>query len=222
MTVDGEFTLGVDLAQGSFQVALAPQGSRPDPWRDLPNTYIAHPPDHARGVEQLPGWLAVMAPRGRCARVVAESTGKLSQRFATALRGHGLPEVCIVNPHRPKALAHSLGLLEKTDRIDAAVLALYGLVHQPAPRTAHQALQELNRLGQAYVEELTAWRNRLTETIDPLAHRIVGGAVRQLRTKIKRIEQQLDQQLMADPVLSAQARARWSRSTGSVRSRPRP
>ena len=53
MTPKRELSLGVDLAQHSFQVLLAPLDADPEHWRKLANTSIAYRPDSPEASERL-------------------------------------------------------------------------------------------------------------------------------------------------------------------------
>ena len=101
-----------------------------------------------------------------------EATGGYETGAASALSAAGLP-VAIVNPRQVRDFAKALGLLEKTDAIDAGVLAAFAARIQPAPRPLPDDLQaDLHALvtrRRQLVEMLTAERNRV-----PLAR----GAVR--------------------------------------------
>lgn len=57
--------------------------------------------------------------------VVIEATGRYHRAVAAALLQAGV-NVAVVNPEQARAFAKALGRLEKTDRIDAAVLAHFG------------------------------------------------------------------------------------------------
>ena len=160
-----KFSLGIDLAQDSFEAAVAPEHPQSAQWRNLPHVAIDARPESKQGVEQLRAWIAQSIPFGKLERIVVESTGIISQRFAKALSGTGLPEVAIVNPRRTKAFGESMGIRDKTDRIDAAVLAIYAAQQRPEPQKPRTALREklrvASRLREQYSNDLTAWKSRL-------------------------------------------------------------
>ena len=120
------------------------------------------------------GWTALVAHvRARPPTIIVlEATGGYDLGAATALSMAPLP-VAIVNPRQVRDFAKALGLLEKTDAIDAAVLALFAARIQPTPRPLPDDLQaDLRALvtrRRQLVDMLTAERNRV-----PLAR----GAVR--------------------------------------------
>jgi transposase len=134
------------------------------------------------------GWAALVAHVRTLTPtvLVLEATGGYETGAASALSAAGLP-VAIVNPRQVRDFAKALGLLEKTDAIDAAVLATFAARIQPTPRPLpddFQAdLQALVTRRRQLVDMLTAERNRV-----PLAR----GAVRKnLLAHIAWLEKQL-------------------------------
>jgi transposase len=101
--------------------------------------------------------------------VVFEATGGYERRAAKALREAGFA-VAIANPTRVRRFAEALGILAKTDKIDAKVIAHFASVVQPATNGQQTPLEE--ELA-AYVErrrqllvELVAEKNRLSTCPD--------------------------------------------------------
>jgi len=214
MKPTSEFTLGVDLAQESFVASLCAAPGDAGRWREQPTAAIAAPPDSPQGVEALCDWLAVQqtAAPGRCARVVVESTGQLSHRFARALAARGgLPRVAIINPRRSKAFGVSLGVRDKSDDVDARVLALYGAVRrvEPAPprAPAQQRVRDLSRLREDYVQDLLRWQNRRRETTEDADRRQIDRTIRHLQQEIARRERASAHVVRQDPALAQQVRA---------------
>lgn len=134
------------------------------------------------------GWAAVIAhvhalhPQV----IVLEATGGYEAGVAAALAATGLP-VAIVNPRQVRDFAKALGWLEKSDGIDAGVLADFGARVQPPVRPlsdrVHADLQALVSRRRQLVEMLIAEGHRL-----PLAR----GAVRKnIAAHIAWLEKQL-------------------------------
>jgi len=94
----------------------------------------------------------------RPARILLEATGGLERALLQALHAAGLP-VVVVNPRQVRDFAKALGLLAKTDRLDARVLAHFAAATQPAIRPV-KAQQET---------ELDALMGRRTQLSDMLA-----------------------------------------------------
>lgn len=150
--------LGVDVAKATLDLACS-----------------TNPTARWQTTNDEAGWAALVAHvRTRPpAVVVLEATGGYETGAASALSTAGLP-VAIVNPRQVRDFAKALGRLEKTDAIDASVLAAFAAQIRPAPRPLPDDLQaDLHALvtrRRQLVEMLTAERNRV-----PLAR----GAVRQ-------------------------------------------
>jgi transposase len=211
-TMDRSVSVGVDLAKRSFDVALAAQGAAPNEWRRLPHTHIEHPPDSRNGVRAFVRWVGKHVRAAQCERIVVESTGRIAHRFAAAVAGKGLPQVAIVNPARPKCFIASLGIRDKTDRVDAAGLALYGAMHRPEPTPvrsrAEENLRELTRLREECVAALTAWRNRLGEAQGISSQEaVIRVTTKHFEKQIQKLDRQIKAQIQADPALSRQVEA---------------
>ena len=108
---------GVDVSERQLDVHLLPDGV---------GTSFAH---SAAGIGRLVAWLA---SRER-PLVVVEATGGLERALVAALGRAGIP-VAVVNPRQIRDFARAAGLLAKTDRLDARVLALFAERMRPAPR----------------------------------------------------------------------------------------
>lgn len=215
MTPQDQITLGVDLAQASFDVALARPTIRPAQWRELPHLHVDGAPDSEPAMALVQRWLKEQAVDPAAVLVVAESTGQLSRRFAWCWQEATGGKVAIINPQRSHAFGQSLGVRDKTDRIDAAVLALFGLVHQPAPTRlrsrAHEELRELMRLRQSVVEQRTQWLNRRAEALGPEARKSCERQLRAAEKELKLLEarmEMLTEELIEEaPELQAQIKA---------------
>jgi len=85
--------------------------------------------NEAAGIDALLAWLRA-APVGL---VVLEATGGYETAVATALAGAAVP-VAVVNPKQVREFARAKGILAKTDRIDAQVLAEFARLIRPAVR----------------------------------------------------------------------------------------
>lgn len=110
-------TIGVDVAKAKLDVFV---GST-QRWYEFTN-------DEA-GAVALIGELSSLLP----ARVMVEASGGYERVLVAQLTMAGLP-VVMVNPRNVRAFAKSLGLLAKTDRIDAQVLAKFGEMIKPPIR----------------------------------------------------------------------------------------
>jgi transposase len=211
LVISSEFCLALDLAKRSAEAAIAPMGALEKDWKRFPTHTIGVPPESPQAIVDLLAWVAsVAAPEARCRLVVVESTGNISRRFAAALNAtERLPHVNIVNPARSKSYLISQGVREKTDRIDAAGLALYGArcnLHAPRELSASEMhLRELTRLREACMADRTMWQNRLGEACDDLVRKRVKEQIAAQERAIRNVEGDIEKALQADSALGQQA-----------------
>ena len=137
--------------------------------------------------------------------IVMEATGGYERELAIALVLAGLP-VAVVNPRQVRDFAKAMGMLAKTDKVDAGVLALFGERIRPEPRgVPEKEVRELDALitRRAQLKEmLTAEKNRMgvaPHTMRPsiLAH------VRWMESQVKELEAELNQVIQASPIWRA-------------------
>jgi len=178
--------VGVDVAKQTLDVALGGEDANV---RSLAND----PADIARLVQQL--------QQARPAIIVLESTGGLERPLLEALLAAQLP-VALVHPARVRHLAKALGILAKTDRIDARVLARFGQL--ASPRLAEKRLKnelELRDLV-ACRRQLTAARtqqsNRRGATLNKAAARCIDAVLKTLDKQIESLDRQIRQLIDAD------------------------
>ena len=88
----------------------------------------------------IAAWLDSL-PDGPDRHVVFEATGRYDRLLAAALAARGL-RFSRVNPARARDFARALGLMAKTDAIDARMLAAMGQCLEPAPTPARDAARE--------------------------------------------------------------------------------
>ncbi len=127
------------------------------------------------------------------AHLVCEATGRhhyaLQQTCAALAR-----PLTVLNPAHARAFARSLGKLEKTDTLDAALLRRFGRERQPAatppPAPERQALLDLLMVRTALVADLADHRRR-DSLLVPAASRELRALIRVLRTRQHAVERQL-------------------------------
>lgn len=114
---EGEVFVGVDVSKRTLDVHVLPQGR---------SVVVAYDP---AGLQQLVGELVALRPT----LVVLEATGGLQLRAAAELSAAGLT-VAVVNPRQVRDFARAIGLLAKTDRLDAKAIARFAAAVRPEPR----------------------------------------------------------------------------------------
>jgi transposase len=119
--------------------------------------------------------------------IVVEATGGYENAVAAELQSNGFP-VAVVNPRHIRDFARSVGILAKTDKIDARVIARYAATVQPTPRmlpeAETQALGALIMRRRQVVAMLTSEKNRLQQA--------APAVKKHIQLHISWLEQELD------------------------------
>jgi transposase len=159
---------------------------RPDPAR----------PQRAGPIAQLVRQLVALEPR----RIVVESTGGYERRLVTKLAEAGLP-VVVVNPRRVRSFGQALGILAKTDALDARLLALFGEKAEPEVRPILQGrarlLADLVARRRQLVSMVVAEKSR-RETAATAVRRSIEVMLRVLAQQVRALERRIDQTLGED------------------------
>lgn len=178
-----EVVVGIDVAKAHLDVAVQPSGAQ---WR-VTNEAAAH--------QQLATQLQELAP----VRIVCEASGGYEQTLVAALATAGLP-IVVVNPRQVRDFAKATGQLAKTDRLDAALLARFAAVIQPAlrplPAATTQALAALVARRRQLLEMLVAERQRRRQTPPVLLARLAAH-ITWLEAELAALDDDLDQQITA-------------------------
>jgi transposase len=140
--------------------------------------------------------------------VVVEASGGYEAALVSELVGRG-QAVALVNPTRVRAFARAEGVLAKTDKIDARVIARFGATMKPQARARREKNQvELNELvtrRRQLVEMLTAEKNRL-QTASPAMQVHLTRHLDWLQGELADLEQQISQAIEANPVWAETAK----------------
>ena len=169
-------------------------------------------PRSAKALAALAAELAALEPQ----LVVMEATGGLETPVWAAAEAAGL-KVAVVNPKRVRDFARSLGLLAKTDPIDARVCALFGDRVQPRatrlPSRQARAFRELLRHCQSLVAVRAQMRTRRRQLASGEALASVERMIAMLSEEIDQLEDLIEQALAELPD-EGQRAAQTRRATG--------
>ena len=132
------------------------------------------------------------------ARIVLEATGGLERPLLQALQAVGLP-VVVVNPRQVRDFAKALGLLAKTDRLDARVLAHFAAAVEPPLRpikaTEDTELDALMGRRNQLSDMLVAEKNRRGSAATKAARADIDAHIEWLEQRLKALDKQLKDQL---------------------------
>lgn len=131
------------------------------------------------------------------ALIVMEATGGYETPAAIAFTEAGLP-FAVVFPRRVRQLALGLGIIAKTDEIDARVIAYYGKVAAIKPKALEsnelRSLRALVTRRTQLTEMRQGEENRL-DTVHPSMHKYIKEHVAWLEHQIRQIETGINRQI---------------------------
>lgn len=157
------------------------------------------------GVAQLVDLLRDDKP----ALIVVEATGGYERRLVAALLDANLP-VAVANPAHVRHLAKGLGILAKTDAIDARVLLIYARHAQP--RLAEK--REKNRLEleamvtcrRQLLTVRTEQNNRRQVTHSPKACKAIDAVLKAVDRQVQLLDEQIRKLIESDDQMSRKDR----------------
>ncbi len=128
-------------------------------------------------------------------RIVVEATGRYEHAFVFACDQANLP-IVVVNPISIRRYAQAIGVLAKTDKIDASVIARFAATIQPdikpIPDKQSRLIKDLLIRRSQLLEMQTMEKNRL-QILPKALHRSIKTLLRSLQTQISTITKQIDE-----------------------------
>ncbi len=195
-TFVGTHCVGADVAKSTFDAALVRCDQHyPDtPLREIPARTFER---SVRGVQAFLAWLDAQGVDATNVRVVMESTGNYSIELALwMLAQRPTLRPAIANARHTSAFIKSMGVRNKTDRIEARALGFYGIERRPPayeiPSPEAAELRALSRYRDGLVRERTTLKNRLKETREStFVRKNQTKRLRLLTGDIERVEKQM-------------------------------
>jgi transposase len=133
--------------------------------------------------------------------VVVESTGGYERRLTEKLHEVGLP-VVLVNPWRVRRFGEGLGVLAKTDPLDARMLAMYGErakpERRPLPGLRQRELADWVRRRRQLIAMIVSEKSRL-DTSTASMRKDIKSVVAVLERHVAKIDRKIDAGIDADP-----------------------
>jgi transposase len=179
--------IGIDVAKASLDVA----------WGNGEDAR------HLSADNSASGWASLIHqfPPASESRVVVEATGGYERALVTALVEGGY-RVAVVNPRQVRDFAKALGILAKTDRIDALVLARFGQQVQPrileADPTERVELAQLVARRRQLIDLRTMELNRSQQTSARAAQKSIQHVLKLLAKEIEKLEAEIARLLQSD------------------------
>lgn len=203
MTTTLEVYVGIDVSKDRLDVAIGEAQTG----QAVSNSQ--------RGIRKLVKQMLAQRPK----LLVVEATGGYEEAVVMALFEAGLP-VALVSPQRVRQYARAKGLLAKTDRLDAQILADYGKHIQPRRFVGKSA--ERRRLS-----ALVGRRKQLNEMIQAEKNRLrsrdlslqgsLERVIQCLKAELVAIDQEIEQFLQDHQALEEQEQLlRTAQSIGRV------
>lgn len=194
------FFLGIDVAKAKLDCLLLDHSQGRQRSKVVPNT-----PD---GWQTLLQWLSKQGAAPAQVHVILEPTGVYHERLLFALAQAGLA-VSLVNPAQLRLFAQGLGVRNKTDACDSAVLARFGAMltpplWQPPPARVRE-LRALLARRDAVAEDLQRERNRAEKLLAGDAparvQQSLDEAITFLKKELKALHETIDQHIDGDDEL---------------------
>lgn len=184
--------VGIDVAKMSLDIYVS--SSRQ--WHTATN--------RPKGYQKL---LRHLPQPGTCL-IVMEATGVYQRSVSIALL-EAEHCVSVVNPRQAKCFAHALGILVKTDRVDARTLAMYAEQVRPRtmkkPRENQDQITDLVARRRQLVEFRAAEKNRSQQTRQKAVRESIEQMINCLDDQIETIEDQIQSLIESDETWNAQA-----------------
>ena len=177
-TSSGKF-VGIDVSKDKLDVAV------------LGESQVHQADNTEQGIRELEKQMQELEPE----LIVVEATGGYQRAVVDGLFRSGLA-VAVVNPSRVRQFARAYGLLAKTDKLDAQVLAVFG--ERVKPRLYAGKDEKERELSGLLVrrrqleEMIKAEKNRL-RTIQPSLQGSVERIIACLQSEKKAVEEQIHQ-----------------------------
>ena len=181
--------IGLDVSKDTLEVAVRPTEER--------KTFA----NQEDGLSLMIDFIKPFSPR----LIVLEATGGLEKATVCACAVEGLP-VVVVNPRQVRDFAKAKGVLAKTDKIDAGVIAQFAEAIRPEVRPLKteeaQKLDALLSRRRQILQMLTAEKNRLTSA--PVwTRKDIQKHIEWLQKNLAQFNEDLDQMVKESPIWRA-------------------
>jgi transposase len=179
--------IGIDISQDNLDIA------------DYPTAQIWKHKNSHGGIAKTVAKLKGLNPK----LIVMEATGGLETPLRQALDQAGLP-VAVINPRRIRDFARSMGILAKTDKLDAKIMAYFAAKIEPTPHPppdeASQKLENLLARRNQTSDMLTAEKNRLKQSPNKDIQVHIQDHIKWLESELKGLDKELKDNIGQNPL----------------------
>ncbi|GKW14001.1 IS110 family transposase [Pectobacterium carotovorum subsp. carotovorum] len=195
------YYVGIDISKRFIDVCLLVDGIK-----GKRKTKVL--PNGTNPTKSLVQWLALQKCEPVQTHIIIESTGIYHEHLAYGLHQAGIL-VSVINPHRVREFAKGMGILTKTDKVDAYVLACYGCLKQPEnwlpPSQEIRKLKVLLQHRDSLLNDKQRIENRLSTLKSTTAPEEVLTSLesieRNLKNELARIERLIAEHIDKHPGL---------------------
>jgi transposase len=181
-------TIGIDISKDALDAFWMSEGKH----RQFSN--------NKSGLQSLIYWVN----RAGTPLIVYEATGVYHRLLETSLAARNIA-FAQVNPRQARRFAEGVGILAKTDRVDASMLAKMGSLleldpNEPKSEILH-ALKEMLTGKRALIKDRTAAEARLSTASQQVLKLQISRRLRQISKDLEQIDDALETMIEADPNL---------------------
>ena len=187
-TCKKEVFVGIDISKEALDLAITDSQK------------VERFTNDALGIGEVVNRLLRVSPR----LVVIESTGGYERPLAVALWHAQIP-VSLINPRQARDFAKSSNRLEKTDAIDARMLAWFGQVFNPRryeyPGKNRLKMKSISRRREQLIKACRTERCQIEHADDATALQSINQTIAFLKQQIQEMDRIIDELIAADASL---------------------
>lgn len=156
---------------------------------------------------EIKAFIRALNKKKRVYSWICESSGGYENLCVELAQKAGYP-FSIVNARRARDFAKAMGILAKTDKIDAKVLACYGEKLEPAACTVKQEEAKEREALQSRRRQLVGLRTQEINHLEKTKGKVkksIESVIKTLEKQIKEIEEALSESIEKDEILKEKA-----------------
>lgn len=190
---------GIDVSKDKVDVAISAEKGK-----IIANSTFENSLSSTGGFNKLKNWLKVYASGFNNIHFCIEATSFYHEQIAEFLQDEGFI-VSVINPFQSKSFARSKLYRTKNDKVDAAILANYSLVHQPAPIISIpeeiRKLRSYTRNMDKLVSTRAEYRTKLQNCKNSDVAHVLKGTILSLTESISQFEDLIERHIQNFPQL---------------------